>query len=366
MNDRDEWVHRVCVGCGATYEFVHAQVTATGVGGSIMVLEALVNGTTNSFMNEPPCPACGCRRPAVISRWKRARHLFLAIGLLPVSVVVFLFGWGPGITGATYATTAIILAVVSAIALFAHALVALADLNRNREANRAAAEELIDRRRMEVVADQNPDRAIGEPRVVARNAVPLLAVGAVGLLLMLPPFLLRWTGDWPIAAGTKPEVVCPGDTVRVWLPDRIDAVKGHWRGNPRATVTAADPSRPVAVAATAQRESWGDTISGKNLSSTQPNLWADVTLPDDPALAGRTVEVRVDMTVEYPFAFGAGFENRTAEAGVTRSYTLAAKGESAKYTVSYWLAGVGVLLMTACGFGLWWASKGLLVIPRPR
>ena len=67
----------------------------------------------------------------------------------------------------------------------------------------------------------------------------------------------------------------PGDTVRVWFPGHIRAVKGYWSGTPTAEM-AAGGSGPVSAPATASKDTWGEYISGKNVSNTNTPLWADV------------------------------------------------------------------------------------------
>src|SRR5207245_2234123 len=131
--------------------------------------------------------------------------------------------------------------------------------------------------------------------------------------------------DLPTNPGLRPLVLGPGDEVTVKFPDRdeIRSVQGRWRGNPEVKVlNAAEVGAPPTLTGAGRADSWGDEIrvkpSEKNLSG---GLSARLKVPNNPALGGKTLRVKVTMNVMYPSAEGnSRFLNRTTT--VSREFTL--------------------------------------------
>lgn len=356
------WKQHECVGCGGAYRYKF-QRSVTGQGGNESAAERAAEQAAMRAMerevDQRPCPRCGCLQPDMIAQGKSRTHRWLALILLALSAAVVAFGLISSATLVTYAIAGLILVVMSALALPIHAAVALSNPNKNKDANRNRAAKAVDTGLVEEVADEDLDLADGEPRAVGRGVLLLLILGVVGTLFTVAPFALKAVSGWPTVEGTKPEVLSPGDSVTVWFPDRIQAVKGLWSGSPRVTVVNDGGAGPLNISATASRDNWGNTISGKSVSNSSPNLWAELKVPDNAALAGKTIEVRVDMDLNYPTAIGNTFDNVTGKVTGTKKLTFAAAGASGTYRLSFWLAILGAVLVAVCGFGLA-ASAGAL------
>jgi hypothetical protein len=359
----DDWFKRVCSTCGARYLFDDPWPPAPpgmGVLGFDALL-TLLNCVTHPLTDEPPCPYCGCYRPSAVTRWKRVRHLALSVGLGGLAGLACLLGWWDR-TEASWA-----LAGGVAVGLFLHAVVAFTDLNRCPEVNRRRPVALADRGLLVVVGEPDAAGTRKRPPSVDRRAWVWLSVGAAGLLLSAVPVTLKAAYGWTDHGGIQPRVVSPGDIVRVHFPESIRAVEGNWAGTPVALLADPTSVEPRPLSSTANRSTWGNTIreDSKNRREST-DLWAEVTLPDDPTLAGRTVELRVDMTVHYPKRTTDGFENTTVVVGGTWPVRMAGRGESAVYQWGYVLMLLGGVATGGYGLGLWWTAKRLNRLPSRR
>ena len=70
---------------------------------------------------------------------------------------------------------------------------------------------------------------------------------------------------------------------------------------------------------------------------THPWIWAKATLPDDEKLAGKTVQLAVEMDVQFPQAQGEVFLPRIEPVKQTFALTLAKRGEGATYAMIWWV-----------------------------
>lgn len=362
------WKQHECVGCGGAYRYKF-QRSVTGQGGNESAAERAAEQaamrTMEREVDQRPCPRCGCLQPDMIAQGKSRTHRWLALILLALSVAVIAFGLISSATLVTYAIVGLILVVMSALALPIHAAVALSNPNKNKDANRNRAAKAVDTGLVEEVADEDLDLADGEPRAVGRGVLLLLILGVVGTLLTVAPFALKTVSGWPTVEGTKPEVLSPGDNVTIWFPDRIQAVKGLWSGSPRVTVVNDGGAGPLNLSATASNDTWGNTISGKSVSNSSPSLWAELKIPNNAALAGKTIEVRVDMDLSYPTATGNSFDNVTGKVTGTKKLTFAAAGASGMYRLSFWSAILGAVLVAVSGFGLAVSAGALRKLAAP-
>ncbi len=350
------WEYRDCTACGCTFRFAARCARSPAKSGPLFPLEVFVADLLGPS-GTPPCPECGCVPRATAAKRKRLWHAGLGASLLVGFVLVGLLGLLPGVARISYSWAGVLLGCGAVVGLVSHAAVAFSDPNRNPARNLQRANALVDRGWLETVSDPDAELVDATPPQTNRGAAQFLAVGAAATLLTLAPLALTVVKGWPVSADTVPEVVSPGDTVRVWFPEKVNAVNGHWSGSPQAVLTG--PDGPTALPARAQNDTWGEKISGKSVNNQVTWPWADVKLPDDPRLAGTTLEVRVDMSMEYPTAFGSRFKNVDVEMTVTRHYQLAEPGASTAYLTSFVVALAGVGLVSACGFGLWGLEGGL-------
>lgn len=293
-----------------------------------------------------PCPHCGWLRSVGGAKKRADAHFLLALGLLAASAAVVYFGAVPSPNAMTYATAGLLLGVISAVGLGLHTgIVAFVPLRR-RAGGRG-------RRSAEMVSPADPDLATAMPHRWSRRVMTLLTAGSVGTLVMFGPVLLKSAFGLPTAYGTKPDVIGPGGTVRVWFPVRFGSVNGLWNGSPRAVLTN-NQGVTVPTPATSSTERWADELSvrdGPANRSFQP--WADVRIPDDPSLVGTTVDVSVDMTVTSPFARETTYVDVTEELTTRHSFPIAPAEASNTYHGVFWLGVTGILPVAWCGFGLW-------------
>ena len=72
-----------------------------------------------------------------------------------------------------------------------------------------------------------------------------------------------------------------------------------------AIVNAAELGLPPTLTATSNNDFWADELRVRGSDLQRGSVpWAKVTVPNDPALQGKTVRVRVTMSVIYPVANG--------------------------------------------------------------
>lgn len=315
---------------------------------------------------EPACPECGCLPPEVIAARKRARHLPPTMVWFCAMLTIGAYLSWLNVPAFNYATTGLMLGVIGVGVWVSHLLVAITDPNRSRAKSVARSKRLERIGLVELVSDPDPDLADRVPRATSGWTSVLLLVGAAGVMLQFAPFALKAVSRWPENSQTKPEVAGPGDTVRVWLPHHVQAVKGHWNGRGQAVLLVEGEIEPIRVPATGAQEEWGNSITGKTVRNEQTQLWADVRLPDDPALVGKRVEVQVDMAYQYPTEFGGKFVNVSDAANGTQLLTLADQGAGGRYKFTYVaaLTGGGVLIL--CGVGLSYVAHRQVIAARRR
>lgn len=355
------WEYRDCTACGSTFRFQSAPARSFVGSGIWIPLEVIVADLFGSPTWSPPCPECGCLPRVEVARRKRLWHTGVGLAVLAWFILTGAAGGSPETVGVSFTLAGELLGDGAIVGLWLHATVALTDPNRHQERNLRQAKRLASRGQLEL--DSGPDATMvyGPPRVLTRWAVVPLAVGSFGALMAFAPLALTAFTRWPVSPDTKPEVVSPGDTVRVWFPEKVSALHGHWAGTPRAVLVG--PDGPTPLPASSQMKFWGSTIGGKDSYNKLATLWADVALPDDPRLVGSTIKVQVDMAVEYPSANGSTFDTVEGTMTATRRYTLAAPGASAAYPTAFVVALVGAGLVSACGFVLWGMEGGLRRIP---
>lgn len=356
------WKQIECVGCGGTYRYKFVdRVSGSSQKSPAAAQKAAEKlATTNIEMafEQRPCPWCGCLQSSMVGQTKDKYHFYLSVALLVLSGVVIGFGFTPSATLVTYSAAGWLVGGLSVLGLILHAVIARWNPNDDRAANRGVAHRLVARGEMKAVAKADADLAEGPPRVRSRAAVPLLVLAAVGTLAAFTPAVSKLAGGWPTADGTKPEVVGPGEKVRVWFPEQIESLGGYWSGRPSAKAEC--EGRPIFVQVESSETTWKYWRSGGNSPrNSSTNLWADVTMPNDPALVGKTVEVTVDLRAEYPWAVGNGYDSRKTEARRTARYTLAPPGTSAAYWKLYWLVPGGAAVFTVAGFLLGVTAVGL-------
>jgi hypothetical protein len=152
-----------------------------------------------------------------------------------------------------------------------------------------------------------------------------------------------------------PEVAGPGDTPYFYFNDRIEAVKGLWRGMPQVVLLNPDEvGGPIPLSATAQSDDWGNTItiSSKSPTTSKKSLWAKLQLPADSRLAGKTLKVQINMNVTFPAISGnKQWSPQTQNVTHTQTIELSGAGAGGKLKGAFWFGFIvgNALMLLASG-----------------
>lgn len=361
------WKQHECAGCGCEYRY-QFQRTVSGEGGTEesagKAAEAAAIAAMEGEVDDRPCPKCGLLQPDMIGVAKFARHWLVTLTSAAAVAVLLVMAGLPSADWMPYSFAASILGVIGVITVLIQAVVAFGDPNRNTDDNLARAQAMVARGEMEEV--YKGGMADGMPKPVAKGARAILGVLAVGVLLMAAPFLLKTVSGWP-SNPTKPDVISPGDTVRVYFPTSIDAVDGKWNGSPTVTVTDDGGAGPIAVAASSNSNSWGAGMNVKQGDEhTSPTIWADLTFPANDQLVGKTIKVTVDMRVLYPKAQGTQtFDDATTNTKLSAAFGFAPKGAADTYFLSYWASVLGGVVLLVGGILLASRASALRTLAPP-
>jgi hypothetical protein len=184
-----------------------------------------------------------------------------------------------------------------------------------------------------------------------RRYRPILAA-LFGACLVVPVAeAARLLCAWPTNPALSPSVVGPGDTLHVELPSSIASVQARWsaKGTASAGIFGS-------CAVTTNQDSWGGWSGTMRVRasewSVRTKLWADVTLPDDAALAGKTVPVTVRLTVRYPVAKGSSWRDSEDQVEGKAEVRVAPKWAAQTYASLGLVGGLLGLVVLTAGSGL--------------
>jgi hypothetical protein len=165
--------------------------------------------------------------------------------------------------------------------------------------------------------------------------------------------IVAMMSGWHSNPSAFPPVAGPGDTVILYWPESLECLKRHWKGTVEVQYTDDQQTLPpTPVKATCPSEDWGGFIGGRGARNTDITIWTQVTLPDDPALAGKTIRMPSKIAVVYPHSKGLfGFENREADFATEFKFRLSSPKAAETYFLLWW-AGllVGGGLVVVAGF----------------
>jgi hypothetical protein len=348
------WKQHECVSCGSLYRYLFER-KVKGTGPSETTAERNAEQQASKAIEKEvdfrPCPACGCLQPDMIAQQKRQRHSAVAWLFLLVAGIVLLLGALSGVTFMTYSTAGVICFVLGAVGLAVHVVTGLSEPNKNPDDNLAKAETMLDQGTMELVTKADADMADGAPKSVVPMTMPLLGVLALCTLALMAPFLGKMVFGWGSVAGTKPEVVGPGDKLTVYFPGSIDCIKSTWNASGTATVSVDGESTTYPATLRSKSETWGNTMSWKSSQAhTSPSVWAEVQLPNDAQLVGKTITVQSNVTVNYPQSIGWNtFDNRSQPMAATTKVKLNGNNAGGIYGTLFLLtiaAAVGYVVLS--------------------
>jgi hypothetical protein len=183
----------------------------------------------------------------------------------------------------------------------------------------------------------------------------LLLLAAMGAFFA-PAVVILAIGGKP-NPNWYPQVLGPGDEAYLYFSKRVECVGGHWRGTVDVQVLNAkelgiDGAMPQLRGRT-REDQWGQTItiSRRGSKTSSPALWAYVMIPDDSRLVGKTLDLQINMRVNYPRLIGSdSYDDRHVEM-VSERYQIVLSSARSGTTVRmvWWLGMVGGLLCFTVG-----------------
>ena len=341
-----------CVACGAVYSYDFARKIAgraSTAKGAQKKAQKLAQQALDTQVDLHPCPACGVYQPDMIGqqRVKWHRQTLWVATLAFVAVIVL------RATNTVQADTAEwLLVAVGVLAALQMLGKELKNFNANVHNNLNVAAERVAAGKIQHASGQAaeaPPQWVRMERSAAQRGAGMLLL--IGILLLAGAGLMRLVHGWPINAQAYPPVVGPGDTTRIYMPDKIESLNGYWRGVPSAVLTVAGSGRQVSAQCSTNQNNWGRSISvdsDEEHNSSTP--WVEMTLPQDSSLASKTVDCDIALNIEYPQQSGdRSFETENQIMSQKLTLHLASAGAGALYDQSWWgggIAGIALILAT--------------------
>ncbi|MGC3971972.1 MAG: hypothetical protein QM775_32910 [Pirellulales bacterium] len=330
-----------CVTCASKYSYTLVR-NLQGTGGTAAAAEAAAEKaaikSVQSDVDFHPCPACGAVQPEMAAEVVNKR--FWIAGIIGVIGVIASL-----ILGLSRALHTIPAAYVGAASTLAAALIAVwANMyapNRNVDGNRRKSELNINagKLRLDERTPAKPDAMLQFPAAQKKGHRVAAVLLAAAVVTTLVPAALQLFGGWPTNTTTYPEVVGAGDTARIYFDEKITSINGKWVGQGvKIGVINADKLGVAMprVSGTTNDSSWGDTISGKNVSNATNRMYVDVKFGEQPDLAGKELALNLEVKAEYPYELSGGFENRSSTFKHKTSLTLGPAGSGGRLHRSFW------------------------------
>jgi hypothetical protein len=347
------WKEHTCLACGQQFRYLFKR-TKKGTGGTEAAASQAANAAVmkalRSEVDMRPCPACGLYQPDMVASRRALYHwIFFGVAAAALALIIIL-----ALAEAVSCYTLTWIAVgIGAVIGLSHFLVDLRNPNRDLESNRNLAQAHV----------QKGDLWVGTPGPGGEGENPgggwtgahtiAYALLGVAVLTLAIPGLLRTANGWPLNEKTYPEVMGPGDEVKVYVPNKITSVKGYWQGHAQAVIVNG-PELGVAnlppLKATSNDSKWDQkiSISSKESKESSPTLWAKVQLPSNPELAGKKVQVLVKLQVLYPKLTGPErFDETMAEFTHNATLQLGSPMAGSTYRSAWWwgtLTGIFLIL----------------------
>ncbi len=346
------WKEHACIGCGSLFRYLFKR-KKTGQGNSPEAASAAARlAVLNALRQEVdlhPCPGCGLYQPDMLGNRRWTRHWWVTgIGWAVLLLLLILALTDVMAAHATLLASATTCAILGLI----HLLLDVNNPNRNLEGNRQKALQSVERGDLWVPPNSKaqPEAEIPQFGWSVSHAVAYVIFG-LGVLAFLSPEALRLACGWQANPEWYPLVAGPGDDPYTYFPNKISSVKGYWRGTGQAFIeNAAELGMPPTTLRTESKNStWGDSISiGSRESKTSTNtLWLRVHLPDDPKLVGKTVKIRMQLTVLYPDLRGDSFEEVTQTFQHSAALQLQGASAGSRYHAWWWGGAIGGVLLTS-------------------
>jgi hypothetical protein len=373
------WKEHTCVGCEGTYAYRFERKVTGQAGtadGSKRAAETSAVRAVEREVDMHPCPTCGLFQPDMVGTQRARRHWYLFwVSLITFALLIILYlseMMAP-------ATVVWIGFLIGAATTAGHFLIDRRNPNSNLEANQALARQRVGTGilqtgtagRAGAVAPEASDSGWSTGHTIAFAAL------VIAVLLLPLPEMVRAASGWTSNSGWYPPVAGPGDQPYVYLPYGITSVKGLW--NATGTILLIDPAAPgaapIAVPFTTQSNSWGDkiSISSKSPTTSTSKVWVQPQLPNQAALAGKTVQLKIHLEVQYP-ELGRDptgkeiFEPKSAAVDHTETLKLAGVGAGATYKQLWWdvMLGGGLFILIVTSYLIYQANAHKRLAPETK
>jgi hypothetical protein len=181
-----------------------------------------------------------------------------------------------------------------------------------------------------------------------------LAFVLAALVTVFTPILFSTLLGWPKNSAWAPEVVGPGDEACFYFRDKLTSCKSMWNGSASAKVANAEGNLPAALSARTKNSNWGNTISGKSVSNSSNHMFAYITIPPQPELAGKTLTLDVATNVNFPYKEGRSFSEQSSAFAEQTTLRLASPGAGTLYAQMFWGGHSIALALIALA---WWLTS---------
>jgi hypothetical protein len=94
---------------------------------------------------------------------------------------------------------------------------------------------------------------------------------------------------------------------------------------------------------------WGGIIFGKSVRAEDAQLWTTIKLPSSENLAGKTIQLQINMDVTYPAEHGRGFQNEEESVEETVELHLASPRAGRTFRLVWWGGGAGGGILVLLG-----------------
>lgn len=288
-----------CTGCGCVYR-VRREITveekARSEETAAKAATKRIHRQLTTEPNDVACPDCGQFQPDLVGHLQANAHglvtLVSVAAALAIAIGANLFGLSNGRTGT-------LLAGVAVLAAAAHIVLG------NRNPNAHPADNRVRSRKMEDDGDLDVTRG-GDREQIRPPVGPftrLHILGVFGVLLAIGGLLVPAVARERPTEANEAIHAAPGESLELEFPDTVEVVNGLWRGTPKVTVTNPQDfgNRPPEIVAISNDATWPATVKiDAGRDRIRPRLWAKIAIPNEDRLAGKTLELKVDLEVAYP------------------------------------------------------------------
>ncbi len=288
-----------CTGCGCVYRVRKEYTVEEKARSEETAAKAASKRIHRQLTTEPnavACPDCGQFQPDLIGQTQASAHgvvtLLSVAAIIAVAFGCWLFSVQPG-------RMATLLAGVCVVTAVGHIVVGNRNLNSHPAENRLLSRRMEDDGELDVTHSGDKEQIRPPIGPFTRWHI----TGVFGVLLAIGGLLT------PAAVRERPTesdvqiTASPGETIDFTFEETIETVNGLWKGTPKVTVLNPQEfsNRPPAIFAISHEDTWPPNVKIEGgRERIRPQLWAKVTIPDDDRLAGKTLDLKIDLEVNYP------------------------------------------------------------------